>query len=232
VNFTAGATDPGSDDLTTTWSFDDGTPDAVQLSLVNPPDPDPPVSPSVQPRNVAHNVAHAFTMACAYDVSFDAVDDDGGTDSDSILVIITAAPSLSRGAGYWQKQYGGQGVVTFSEAQLQCYLDIAASLSDVFNEVRNASTIAQAFQNIFVAGLNGSMLEQLDRQLLTAWINFANGGVEYDELLATTKKGDPDTTFADLMTTAEAVRNDPASTRAQLQEQRDILTFINGRDGL
>jgi hypothetical protein len=33
-----------------------------------------------------------------------------------------------------------------------------------------------------------------------------------------------------VMATAEAVRLDPASTRAQLQAQRDILTRINERD--
>ena len=34
------------------------------------------------------------------------------------------------------------------------------------------------------------------------------------------------------MTTAESVRLNPASTKAELLAQRDILTRINERDGL
>ena len=69
--------------------------------------------------------------------------------------------------------------------------------------------------------------QQLDRQLLTAWLNFANGGVEYLEMLDTDGNGSLDTSFIDVMTNAENVRLNPASTRAQLQAQRDILTRIN-----
>lgn len=230
VGFTGNVTDPGSDDITSTWTWDDGTADDVLASLVNPPDPDPVKSPSVQPRDVSHNSGHTFTDACAYDVGFSAVDDDGGTDSDSRLVIITAGPTASYGAGYWQKQYGRQGTTVFTDAQLQCYLDITRSLSDVFDEHRSAATIQQAHDDIFVAGLRGSMTEQLDRQLLTAWNNFANGGVEYQEMLDTNRNGVVDTPFAEVMANAESVRIDPSSTRTELQGQRDLLTRVNERD--
>jgi hypothetical protein len=101
----------------------------------------------------------------------------------------------------------------------------------VFNEVRDASTIAKAHDDIFVAGLNGDMSEQLDRQLLTAWLNFANGAVEYTEMVDTDGNGSLDTAFIDVMTTAENVRLSPASTKAQLEAQRNVLTRVNGRDG-
>jgi FtsP/CotA-like multicopper oxidase with cupredoxin domain len=231
IAFDGALTDPGSDDLASTWTFDDGSPNSFQNSLVNPPATDPLPSPSVEPRAVDHDAIHAFTLACAYDVGFGVLDDDAGGDSESILVIVTAAPSLSRGAGYWQKQYGRQGVLTFSQPQLQCYLDIAAALSGVFNEVRSAATIPLAFNSIFVAGLKGDMREQLDRQILTAWVNFANGSVELNELLDTNNNGVPDTTFSNVMTNAEAVRLNPASIKSQLQAQRDILTRISVRDG-
>jgi hypothetical protein len=76
------------------------------------------------------------------------------------------------------------------------------------------------------------MLEQLDRQLLTAWLNYANGGVELTELLDTDADGVADTTFAAVMATAEAVRLDSTSTTAELQEQRNLLEAINQRDGV
>ena len=147
-------------------------------------------------------------------------------------MLITGPPSLSRGAGYWQHQYKGNGKIDFSNAQLDCYLEIAAYVSNVFNEVRDASTRQKAHDDIFVAGLKGTISEQLDRQLLTAWLNFANGGVEYTELLDTNGDGIADTAFADVMATAEAVRLNPAATREQLVAQKDLLTAINGRDGV
>ena len=237
VPFNASVDDPGSDDLTGTWNWDDGSPSTSFTSLVNPPFPEPPdtPSPSVQPReDVLFPAAHTFTQACLYDVGFTVDDDDDGTDTDTVAVIITGAPTLSRGAGYWQTAYKGTGGAGFTAAQLQCYLDIAAFLSDIFSEVRDASTVPIAYNGIFVAGLHGNMSEQLDRQLLTAWINFANGGVEYNEMLDTDndKQKTLDTSFINVMTNAELVRANPASTKSQLQAQRDILTRINGRDGL
>ena len=234
VQFRAQITDPGSDDLTTTWDWDDGapSPDESNLSLVNPPLPDPPQSPSVQPRDISHDTSHAFGLACMYDVVAGATDDDSGTASDSIKVLITGSPTFSRGAGYWQTAYKHKGGAGFSDEQLQCYLDIATFLSNTFNEARDASTIPVAYDDIFVAGKKGSMQQQLDRELLAAWINFANGGVEYTELLDTNGDLIPDTSFIDVMTAAESVRLNPASTRAQQEAKKNLLEKINGRDGL
>ena len=39
VPFSTRVVDPGSDDLTLTWVWDDGTANTVQVSLVNPPAP-------------------------------------------------------------------------------------------------------------------------------------------------------------------------------------------------
>lgn len=232
VPLSAQVTDAGSDDETTQWDWDDGSLSALLTSLVNPPAADPASSPTVQPRDVVVADSHAWADACMYDVVFDVEDDDGGTASDTVTVLITAPPSPTRGAGYWQHQYKGNGKLDFTFAELDCYLEIAAFLSDVFNEVRDASTRQKAHDDIFVAGLKGSLQEQLDRQLLTAWVNFANGGVEWTELLDTDGNGTLDTSFVDVITTAEAVRLNPASTRAELEAQRDILMRINGRDGL
>ena len=76
----------------------------------------------------------------------------------------------------------------------------------------------------------GSMDEIFDGQLLAAWLNFANGSFEYTELVDTDGDGVVDTSFADVMATAETVRLDPFATRAQLEEQKDILDLINQMD--
>ena len=59
VAFNGRVTDPGSDDLTLTWTWGDGTPASFRTSLVNPPNADPAVSPSIQPRDLPYPaVAH------------------------------------------------------------------------------------------------------------------------------------------------------------------------------
>ena len=81
-----------------------------------------------------------------YDALFRVTDDDAGTGTDTVKILITGDPSESRGAGYWQHQYRGNGKIDFTTARLNCFLEISAFLSDVFNEVRDASTIAKALQ--------------------------------------------------------------------------------------
>ena len=63
VDFDARITDPGSDDLTRTWNWGDGTPLDVSTSLVNPPALDPAMSPSIQPRDISAASNHAFGKA-------------------------------------------------------------------------------------------------------------------------------------------------------------------------
>ncbi len=64
--------DPGSDDLTFTWDWDDAQPDDVQTSLVDPPSVEPPVpptpSPEIDPRSVDLTATHTYTEACLYDL--------------------------------------------------------------------------------------------------------------------------------------------------------------------
>jgi hypothetical protein len=71
------------------------------------------------------------------------------------------------------------------------------------------------------------MSELLDRQLLAALLNFANGSVGWDELIDTDGDGVDDTTFSDVIAAAESVRADPTATRAQLEAQKDLLERIN-----
>ena len=101
-------------------------------------------------------------------------------------------------------------------------------MSDVFNEARDASTLAKAYDVIFLGGNGGDERQKLDRQLLVNWLNFANGGIEWGEMIDTDNNGSLDTAFADVMANAEAVRLNPASTEAQLRAQRQLLQKIHG----
>jgi PKD repeat protein len=78
ITFEATASDPGSDDLTFAWSWDDGTPDAVTTYYNDGVGPDPYPSPEVNPMAVTDVAAHAFASAGTFTVVLTVEDDDDG----------------------------------------------------------------------------------------------------------------------------------------------------------
>jgi hypothetical protein len=227
IDFSGRSTDPGSDDLTLRWNWDDGSPIEETIYLVNPPDPDPFPSPSIQPRDITDTKSHTFTDACLYEIEFWAEDDDGGLSQvDTAIVIIVGNADQTRTAGYWEHQFLQIGKTDFDEDALTCYLAIVAHMSQVFNEVRDASTIEKA-QDVLLVDQTSDMQEIFDRQLLAVWLNFANGSIELDVMVDTDGDGTLDTLFSDAVSTAEAVRLDPSATREALEIQKNILERIN-----
>ncbi len=235
VPFTADSTDRGSDDLLTTWDWDDGvpSPDEVAGWLVNPPLPDPPFppgSPTVEPRDITHATSHIFSDACVYDVVFGSTDDDAplAGSQDEVAVLITGNGDRTRSDGWWHAQYkatGEKGNPEFDQMTLDCYLAIARFASDVFDEAVPLSTLEDAHA---VLHPDGTALGRLDREILTAWLNFANGGVDYLDVVVDTD-GDhvADATLGQTMAAAETVRLNPASTKAQLDAARKLVHQIN-----
>jgi hypothetical protein len=228
LDFSGRSTDPGSDDLFLSWDWDDGppSPDVTTEYLVNPPDPDPFPSPSVQPRDITDEQTQAFADACLYEISFLADDDDGGHGQDSANVLITGNADRTRSAGYWQHQYGGNGNIDFDQATLECYLAVVGYVSTVFDEERDASTIELAYNVLFMQQNEGEAREHFDRELLTVWLNFANGAYEYNQMLDTDQDGVFDTPLVEVVATAEAVRLDPTASEAEIREQKNILHHI------
>jgi len=216
--------DPGSDDLTMRWDWDDGTASII-TSFVNPPNPDPLLSPSVQPRGFVESASHTYGDACVYTADVSAADDDGGYGSDQAIVVILGNGTRLRGSGWWMNQYRPKNPNSFTSATLTCYLDVAVLLSTVFNTLL---TRADAVDILFVNQNKGSAEELFDRKLLTAWLNFANGSIALDQPVDTDGDDLEDSTFGAALLAAENVRNDPNATRAQLLEQKDVLERILG----
>ncbi|MGW2564515.1 M36 family metallopeptidase [Streptomyces sp. NPDC001514] len=223
--YAARVTDPGSDDETMTWSWGDGSPSTATTSLVNPPNPDPARSPSVQPRDVTDSQAHTYDKPCLYNLSFTARDDDGGTGTDAIPLIVQGNAPLSLLADVWYVKYLTGDLTGLGKERLDCYLKIVEHSSAVFSEIVDVSTQEKAASTLFLTLLNPK--RALDRQLLAAWLNFANGAFDADELVDTDGDLKADTPFLEAVQNAEKVRLDPDATNAELTTQAGILTCIN-----
>jgi hypothetical protein len=195
-------------------------------SLVNPPNLDPAVSPSIQPRDLRYPQSHTFGSACAFESLFTAADDDTGAAAANVNVIIVGNNHPNHPHGYWKQQFRsfvvGQGPSDFDGATLTCYLKIVGYMSRVFTEQTAAQTLAQAYA-VLDTGPPKPMPQLFDVQLLAAWLNFANGSIEYSRLVDTNGDRVADTPFLAAIAAAEAVRLNPSSSQQQLDAVKRIV---------
>jgi photosystem II stability/assembly factor-like uncharacterized protein len=227
VTFNGDMTDPGSDDLVATWIWGDGTPNTVTTYLNDPNfDPDPDPSPTINPRDVTDTQDHTFGDACLYTSSFFSADDDSGVSPIDTVNVIIVGNGLERiKAEHWKHEFTKRRHSQFTDDELNCYLLITDYVSNVFHEVRDASTIEKAGDVLsHRAPPDLPELRHLDAEILAAWLNFANGTIGWNQMIDT---GPVDMPFSAVMTTAEAVRNNPASTKRQIMDQRDLLRRVN-----
>ncbi len=227
VDFGVRVTDPGSDDLTIEWDWGDGTAVDTSTSFVNPPDPDPMKSPSVQPRDITAASDHVFSKACVYTSALGVTDDDGGTATGSLNVVIVGNNHPNHPHGYWKQQNRYHAFATgprpdFDASTMDCYLRIAAYMSRVFNERTAAETYANAYDVLDTSGTS-SMNELFDQQLLAAWLNFANGSIDWDRLVDTNGDKRVDTRFLTAMENVEALRIDPTTSRKDLDATKKLV---------
>ncbi|MBP7690502.1 MAG: PKD domain-containing protein, partial [Anaerolineales bacterium] len=205
--------DPGSDDLTLTWDWDDGAPapDVVTTSLVNPPAADPLPSPSLQPRDVIDAAVQTFSAPCLYQVGFSAADDDGGSAAGSVVVLVTGDDDEAEAAG----------IDDNSEAKERCYVKIIAYASQVFDEVHVLTKLDDDHPS------GNEMLDEFDHVLVETWLKFATGEVGYGLAFDLDEDGVAEGTFGSLITAAEAVRLNPAATAAELRHQMKIMDHLS-----
>ncbi len=216
------ATDPGSDDLTFSWAWGDGVVDQ-QVSLVNPPAADPAKSPTVQPRDVGLTGTHTYAEACLYQLDVTVQDDDGGVGTDSAAVVIVGNEEDARSTGWWKHQLRGNGKTEFTDAELQCLLDITGFFSIVFEGLTIEDGVA-----IMHSPPKNDERTKFDVVALANWLNFANGAVGFDDEYRVNGSSGTGATFGGLMEQAELVRANPASTQEQLRVHRQILQRMLG----
>ena len=141
-------------------------------------------------------------------------------------MIIVGNGSPNNPHGWWKQQFRhyvvGNGPSEFTADELDCYLQIAAYMSRVFTEETAATTLAEAYDVLDVSSTS-AIDELFDLQLLAAWLNFANGAIEWDRMVDTNGDKTVDARFLEAITDAETLRLDPNATRAQLETQKRIV---------
>lgn len=226
LSFSGRSRDPGSDDLLAEWDFGDGSPGSSTPYLNEPPDADGSRSPSVNPRDISDSAAHIYSQACRYEVTFTSADDDGGAGVDAATAVITGDAESVRGAGHWKQRMRSAARSDSDHPEEECLLEIAGLLSRVFSEARDASTVEHAHA-VLSEPARGDMRVIFDRQLLAAWLNFADGAFDPTLMVDSDGDGEADMPFADFITEAENTRLDPEASRRQLERYKDALEEIN-----
>lgn len=212
--FVGTGSDPGQDDLTLNWDWDDGgvTPD---VSTVYP-----------VPGSITETQMHACQSLCLFSVGFEVVDDDGASAQDQVAVVSCGpAGTAPQSADAWIAWI--DGVPAGITADLDCQLAIVSHMSGVFGEIRDASTPEAARAILAIDPESDNGFERLDRELLLTWLNFGSGAFDYPDLVDTNEDGIPDTALSVVMDIAEALRRDPFATNQQLFDQITMLRAIN-----
>lgn len=221
VPFEGHVIDAGSDDLTATFDTGDGTAPVVQVSLAAPPANDPDLSFGGAARDELFTLDHVFAGACAYEVQLQAGDDDGGSGSSSLRVLSLGNAWKSWSATAWKNAYRSNAAPDpYDEQELLCLLSITGALSEVFDELRDASTVALAHDVLLGQGRHGLFPEQgqFDRELLATWLNVAAGGIALDDPVDRDADGISDGPLSALLADAEGARADATTTPLTYRE--------------
>ncbi len=95
VTLTAHATDPGSDDLTFTWDWGDGSSDTVTIYYNNGISPDLDPSPDINPMDITDTVTHTYGDDEDFQVTITVEDDDDDLDVRTTIVSVNnVLPSI------------------------------------------------------------------------------------------------------------------------------------------
>ena len=230
----AEAEDPGSDDLTFAWDFGFAGSEVSTTYFNDTGDPsgtdDPFPSPhGTFPFSASDTASVTFADLGVFTVRVDVTDDDGGTDFEQLAKLVTGDGDCAYSQGFWRHQFRQKGKPHFDTTTLQAFLDLVNFASGVFSEQVAAMIPAEA-QVVFAPG--GSFRDKATRQALAAWLNWASGGVGWDEAIDTDGDLIPEAPFSTVITMVEAILLDPDATHHELELAKDLAEAVNLTDAL
>ncbi len=146
---------------------------------------------------------------------FDSADDDSGTKSDQVAVVVTGTATTGHELGSWKSQLSG-GPSSLGQARLTCYLSIVSFMSAVFPETHALSTLGDALDVLKQSSPTSTERANLQAEILLSWLNFANGAFQY------TQTAEDVVGFAELaFTNSAATKDDLNTVRGALSQLED-----------
>ncbi len=230
TTFGATASDPGSDDLTFQWRWDAGgrfgDPMTTNTNRVDVSRLDPLPSPELIPRvAVADRPSYTWARPCLYRVELRVTDDDAGIATDGTWVVATGTDPRVRNAGWWYGQYDTskkKSKTDLDDETLRCYIDIARHMSALFDTRLRTATFADV-RTILLLPNQKAGDDKLDRQVLSTWLNLAQGSLGW---FASTPTPEGTMPLLGALRRAETVW--VTGTRAERIAWKSALEAVNG----
>ncbi len=218
TSFTIDMDDPGSDDLKIRWSFGD---EATYFNDGDKPDPFP--SPwGTYPFHVTHTASVVFDKPGVRKVKVDVYDDDGGKVSMYFQVLVRGKERCRTSLGYWIQRFKKEDNAAL-KGELRAHLSIlSAFVSSSFGEFRPDAV--NALEDFVLNDTDQSARARA--QLLTAWLNFTNGSVEWDDVIHDAD-GERDMAYAEVLREILAILVDGKATPEELSYAIELAQSIN-----
>ncbi|MFN2275767.1 MAG: PKD domain-containing protein, partial [Anaerolineales bacterium] len=190
TDFVIEMNDAGSDDLHIVW---DSSSDTVYYNAGSSPDPYP--SPwGTYPFSVRHNATVVFDKPGVRYIKVQVSDDDGGTTTIWLKVLVRNKEKCRTSLGYWIQRFMREGDGVY-KGELRAHLSVlSAFVTSSFGEFR--PDMIDRLESFVLD--NTGQSARARAQLITAWLNFTNGSVDWDEWIQKAD-GKHDMTYADVL---------------------------------
>ena len=220
--FGASASDPGSDDLTFTWTFLPSSTRFTPTYFNNGVSADPAFSShGTFPFSAADTARPTFQEPRSYTVEVEATDDDGGRSGpDSLPLLITDSRSCTNVMAFWMQQFNPPGPQVIDNGHLDGYLEVIRFASRFFG-TNNLATRADAAALLNPQG-GTSSVRLAQQNALAAWLNFAAGGVLWNQTVPRLEKP-----FNQAMTDIEATLWKSKASTKEYNAAFQAAEFIN-----
>lgn len=213
--------DPGSDDLTFTWSFGPTT-----TYFSNGVSPDPFPSPDGEfPFYAEDNAQTTFEKPGVYEIGVVVEDDDGDSAEVSVIKLIVGQFLCPQSQGFWKHQVSAKGKPHVDESTLLSYLEMIAWASSYFGDKESLESLDDARDVMEIKG--PGMRSKAEAQLLAAWLNFTSGSIGWEEIIDTDADGELDMPFYEIVQRVETILLLEQPTHDERVKAKDLAEAVN-----